>query len=159
MVTILDKDYKDEAKDICAAAGFNDIVFISYHFFCALSYAYVNNTTHNLDVLYQFCKPFLATTNDPAFEAACLANEIRDLHTATFSEFKNCNRGRDVVIVACGPTMNYYTQIPGAKHIGVNTAYRREDIVLDYLFIQIMWKRASRAFQKWRSLILSNFLH
>lgn len=64
------------------------------------------------------------------------ANVIKDLHSKTFPKFKGCNIGRDIVIVACGPTMKYYNPINNAIHIGVNKAYQRSNIKLDYLFIQ-----------------------
>ena len=38
------------------------------------------------------------------------------------------------MIVACGPTLNYYNSIPDAVHIGLNRAWKRKDIRLDYLF-------------------------
>lgn len=62
------------------------------------------------------------------------ANYIYDLHSKTFPQFKNCNEEKEVVIVATGPSMKYYTPIENAIHIGVNQAFRREDIPLDYIF-------------------------
>jgi len=69
------------------------------------------------------------------FEHLCLANELRDTHKASFSEFKGCNRGKTVVMAATGPTLNYYTQIVGAPHIGVNASFLKERLALDYYFI------------------------
>ena len=66
---------------------------------------------------------------------ACLAAEIRDTHKAAFSEFKGCNRGKTAVIVATGPSMNYYTPIAGTSHIGVNGSFLREDLPLDFYFL------------------------
>lgn len=63
-------------------------------------------------------------------------NEISETNTRAFAEYKNCNRGKDVVIVATGPTLNQYTPIEGAIHIGVNTVYKNPKIPLDYLFVQ-----------------------
>lgn len=135
LITIFDQVYKEEAKDICEAAGFKDIMFLSFDFFCVISYAYINNCDQYLDSSYQLCKECVATTTSHILEAACLANEIRDLHTATFAEFKGCNRDKDVAVVGCGPTLNYYQPISGVKHIGVNNAYKKRDLKLDYLFI------------------------
>lgn len=64
------------------------------------------------------------------------ANAIKDLHTKTFSQFKNCNQGMDVVIVASGPTMKYYSPINDAIHIGVNKSYQNEKLKINYLFAQ-----------------------
>ena len=66
---------------------------------------------------------------------ACLANEIRDTHKASFSEFKGCNCGKTAVIVATGPSMNYYTPIAGASHIGVNASFLRNDLQLEFYFV------------------------
>lgn len=66
---------------------------------------------------------------------ACYANEIRDTHKATFSEFRACHRGRTVAIAASGPTLNYYTQIPGIPHIGLNASFLRSGLKLDYYFL------------------------
>ena len=69
-----------------------------------------------------------------ALKAACLALEIHETHTASFAEFRDCHRGRDVVVVACGPSMKYYSQIENAPHIGVNAAFKNPNITLDYYF-------------------------
>lgn len=57
-------------------------------------------------------------------------------HQRVFPKYKGCFGGRDVVIVACGPTARKYSPIPGAVHIGVNDAYRLENVGLDFLFVQ-----------------------
>jgi len=58
------------------------------------------------------------------------------LHQKTFLNFKNIYQGQNVVIVACGPTAKEYKRIDNAIHIGVNRAFKIENINLDYLFIQ-----------------------
>lgn len=63
-------------------------------------------------------------------------NEVSCVNTAAFAEYRNAFRGRDVVIVATGPTMGNYIPIKNAVHIGINSSFRREDIPLDYLFVQ-----------------------
>lgn len=63
-------------------------------------------------------------------------NEISAVNTKAFAEYQNCYRGRDVVVVATGPTLNHYVPIEGAVHIGVNTVYKKPEIPLDYLFVQ-----------------------
>lgn len=50
-----------------------------------------------------------------------------------FTKYKNSNEGLDVVLVATGPTLNFYERINNAKHCGVNGAVRITDY-LDYLF-------------------------
>ena len=65
---------------------------------------------------------------------ACLAQEIHETHKASFGEFKDCHTDKSVVILCTGPTMQYYSQIPNIAHIGVNSAFKRDDIKLDYYF-------------------------
>ena len=62
-------------------------------------------------------------------------NEICEVHKQTFSSYHNCNRGRDVVVLASGPTAANYKKIEGALHIGMNNSYKL-GIPLDYYFIQ-----------------------
>lgn len=62
-------------------------------------------------------------------------NEVTAVNTKAFSEYRNAFRGKDVVIVGNGPTLNYYKPIPNAIHIGLNRAWMKEDISLDYLFM------------------------
>lgn len=63
-------------------------------------------------------------------------NEISDINTKAFAEYQNYYYGKDIVIVATGPTMNEYKPIENAVHIGVNTAYKNPHIHLDFLFVQ-----------------------
>ena len=66
--------------------------------------------------------------------ASCFAMEVHEAHKKAFSEFKNCNIGKKVVMVATGPTMKYYSQINDAVHIGMNAAFKNEKVKLDYYF-------------------------
>lgn len=61
--------------------------------------------------------------------------ELRDVNMKAFGEYKNAFSDKKVVIVGNGPTLKYYKPIPDAIHIGLNLAWLREDIQLDYLFI------------------------
>jgi len=58
------------------------------------------------------------------------------LHQKTFLKFKGINRGKDVVIVATGPTLSKFKQIKEAIYIGVNRAYQFTDVHFNYYFIQ-----------------------
>lgn len=57
------------------------------------------------------------------------------LHQKTFPPFKNKYVGRDVVIVATGPSFADYKPIPNAIHIGLNRAFQQEKVPLDYFFL------------------------
>lgn len=73
-------------------------------------------------------------TDSEMFKYACLALEVHETHMASFSEFKKCHKGCSVVIVACGPSMKYYTQISNFPHVGVNASFQNPNISLDYYF-------------------------
>ncbi len=59
----------------------------------------------------------------------------KNAHPALFEKYRGCNKGKDLVIVACGPSVNLYKPISGAKHLAVNRAFLRDDIKFDYLFM------------------------
>lgn len=73
-------------------------------------------------------------TTNPDLKLMCFATEIHETHKASFSEFRGCHTDNDVVIVATGPSMKYYTPIPGVTYIGVNKAFKNEKVHLDYYF-------------------------
>lgn len=56
------------------------------------------------------------------------------LHQKSFGDLKYINSGKNVVICATGPTLDYYKPIEGAVHIGLKEAFRIEKIRFDYLF-------------------------
>lgn len=66
--------------------------------------------------------------------------EIADMaareHGKTFLKYRNCHAGREMVVLASGPTLNYYTAKPGALHLGVNKVFYSGKAELDYLFMQ-----------------------
>lgn len=57
-------------------------------------------------------------------------------HPSIFGKYRNCHAGQDVVVIGTGPTLDQYTPIPGAIHIGVNRAFMQQQLALDYLVIQ-----------------------
>lgn len=57
------------------------------------------------------------------------------LHQEVFPKYKNSLCGREVVIVATGPSARHYRPIENAVHIGVNRAFLMENVPLDYLFV------------------------
>lgn len=58
------------------------------------------------------------------------------MHQHAFLPYKNKAAGRDVVIVAGGPTAAEFRPIPNAVYIGVNRAYKLSGVGFDYLFWQ-----------------------
>lgn len=58
------------------------------------------------------------------------------MHEKAFAEFKGCCTGKDVVIVATGPSLERFQRIGNAVYIGVNRAFKRRELKFDYLFAQ-----------------------
>jgi hypothetical protein len=67
-------------------------------------------------------------------EALELQHEIVATNEAAFGPYRDAFRGRDVVVVASGPTLAHYEPIPGAVHIGVNSVISHPEIPLDFYF-------------------------
>jgi len=109
----------DEICTFCKDTGFQDVRFTTPKILKAAQKDQENIAAYNLS------KNMLSL---------CLANELHDAHKASFSEFKGCNKGKTVAVVGSGPSLNYYTQIEGIPHIGVNATFLKENLTLDYYF-------------------------
>lgn len=57
-------------------------------------------------------------------------------HPGVFEKYKGIYAGKEIAIVGTGPSLDLYTPIPGAIHMGVNRTYQRPQLELDFLFIQ-----------------------
>ena len=60
---------------------------------------------------------------------------VYNLHQQVFPKYKNIHQGKEVVIVATGPSLKDYIPIENAIHIGVNRAFQFDKIKLDYYFL------------------------
>ena len=58
------------------------------------------------------------------------------IHPKTFLPYKGIHTNKSVVVVGCGPTLQYYEPIETTIHVGVNRVFFNENLNLDYLFIQ-----------------------
>jgi len=58
----------------------------------------------------------------------------RQLHPETFAKYKNAFAGKDVVLLATGPSLNQFKPIEDAIYVGVKKAFLYEKVKLDYLF-------------------------
>lgn len=58
------------------------------------------------------------------------------LHQKTFQKYKNINQGKDVVLIATGPSLIDFKPIGGAINVGVNKAFQYKKVKFDYLFLQ-----------------------
>lgn len=74
---------------------------------------------------------------------------IARLHWNSFGKYKNCFQGREMVLMASGPSVKKYIRIENAIHVGVNRSFLNEQIPLDFLFIQ-----DKRAFDNGKEAIL-----
>ena len=62
--------------------------------------------------------------------------DIAKIHDKTFSPYKNCNVGKDIAIVATGPSLNKYKPLKNVITIGLNKALFCDKIELNYIFMQ-----------------------
>lgn len=60
---------------------------------------------------------------------------VYNLHSKVFPKYKNCNEGKDIVILATGPSLREFKPIDNAVYIGVNRAFEFDKVKLDYVFI------------------------
>lgn len=78
----------------------------------------------------------LIQRNAEALYYSCWANVIHDTHKETFGPFKGIHKGNELVILGSGPSLNFFQPFDEATYIGVNNSYKKDDIKLDYIFIQ-----------------------
>lgn len=138
LIVTIKKEFQEEIARRCEAAGFRDILRIpaSEELPKAIADAQMEKFTTPRGDFYDQCLRWATRANFTALELMCYANQIRDVHKASFSEFRGCNRGRSIVLVCTGPSMRFYEPMENTMHIGVNTAIKRKDIRFDYYFTQ-----------------------
>lgn len=132
LVTIENPTGQKEILDICKRTGFHKIQFISFELIHDIAYS--DLAIHALP--QEDNQPtWIRPAGNPWLSLMCLAHQVYETHKATFSEFRGCHKGEMVAVVGTGPSLNYYAQIEGIPHIGVNTAFKRKGIKLDYYFL------------------------
>ena len=62
------------------------------------------------------------------------ALEVSKLHSQVFPKFKNCNANKNVTIVGCGPTIQYYDNEINSLNLALNKSILRDNIEFDYIF-------------------------
>lgn len=103
-----------------------------------------NIENHKVVTIFGFKIKFPRVKNDLSNEALLL-----DLKTQIMAskvnynliKYKNCNEGKDVIIIGGGATLKYYQNVhsSGKKvFVGINRAYKMSEIAFDYLFSQDM---------------------
>lgn len=122
----------ESINQIFSSFGFENILFISGELI-----EEITSEVNRFLVSGQALSWFINYTTKKITETQHMINEqaeLRDVNMKAFGEYKNAFRGKKVVIVGNGPTLKYYKPIPDAIHIGVNRAWLKEDIQMDYLF-------------------------
>ena len=61
---------------------------------------------------------------------------IYELHQKVFPKYKNINQGKDVILIATGPSLKNFKLINDAIYLGVNKAFQYDKVKFDYLFLQ-----------------------
>lgn len=89
--------------------------------------------------LYIFGIPVYKNTNvnkkldEAIFKLKSIYIPAATAHKEIFQPYRNCHAGQDIVLVASGPSLDSYTPIANAIHIGVNRTFQAEKLSLDYL--------------------------
>lgn len=99
--------------------------------FKKVSHPKENAVNLNLLTGYDFCKIMVNNNRIMERKLSTFA-----LHQKTFPQFKGINKGKNVVIVATGPTLSEFKPIKNAVYIGVNRAIQFNKVHYDYYFIQ-----------------------
>lgn len=73
---------------------------------------------------------------DKIIHNSILLNMGENINYNTFLKHKNINYGKEVVLIATGPTLNKYIPIKNAINVGVNQAIYYDKVKLDYYFLQ-----------------------
>lgn len=61
---------------------------------------------------------------------------VSSLHREVFSKYKNINYGKNVVLIATGPSLDKFEPLQDAVYVGVNRAFTYKKVKFDYLFVQ-----------------------
>jgi len=67
--------------------------------------------------------------------------EVVAVNTTAFKNYRNLHAGKEVVVMGAGASLDHYSPIESAIHIGVNTTYRFEKVKLDYFFAQDFYRK------------------
>lgn len=85
--------------------------------------------------LYDF-ENRLVNRLDKIIHNSILLNMSKNINYNTFLQYKNINQGKEIVLIATGPTLNKYIPIKNAINVGVNQAIYYDKVKLDYYFLQ-----------------------
>ncbi len=141
IITTSRPDYYLDIAHICRKIGFQKILCVDDLLEKDIVSIQLNTlASSEKRTLFQLMLPHIGFY---FVDQMCIANEIRDIHKASFSEFRGCHKNQSVVVVGSGPTLNYYSQLEHMPHIGVNTTFLNPKIKLDYYFARDYSGRSS----------------
>ncbi|MBQ9480257.1 MAG: hypothetical protein IJU71_11995, partial [Selenomonadaceae bacterium] len=75
----------------------------------------------------------VAVSMDAMEYSLSVQEELSELNTAAFEQYRGACSGKKVVVCGCGPTLKYYEPIPDAVHISLNRAFLNDNIKFDFL--------------------------
>ncbi|MEE0495266.1 MAG: hypothetical protein UDK34_01970 [Cyanobacteriota bacterium] len=107
-----------------------------YYLFGIELFKYIKPVTYDMinDIINEKCH-LITDKLDNIYYDMHVLNQISVLHK-DYLQYKRCYEGRDIVLVATGPTSQYYKKlIQNAVHIGINSAIKYDWIDFDYIFV------------------------
>ena len=105
-----------------------------------------------MDIIKSFFTLFHKKLDYSIAQNECLLTHMKALvvHPKTFGDYCECHKGKDVALIACGPTLKYAHAVDGMIYVGVNGAFRQSFATLDYLFFQdpVPWLNEANNYAK-----------
>lgn len=95
----------------------------------------IDNKLDASDAKYIKIESYMRGLPEEISKIAARNLSVAFLHQKTFLKYKNINEGKTVVLLATGPTLSKYEPIENTIHIGVNSAFMFDKVMLDYLFM------------------------
>lgn len=75
-----------------------------------------------------------ALISDCCAREAFSALEVSKLHSKVFPQFKHCNVGKNITIIGCGPSIQYYNNEANYLNLALNKAILLDNINYEYIF-------------------------
>lgn len=94
----------------------------------------VQNSIQSLNTQLLSIQNELKKLKEWCYKASYFPSVVADVHRNNLLPFKNAYTETSLAICGCGPTLNYYKQLPNVKHISLNRAFEKEELKYDYLF-------------------------
>ena len=82
-----------------------------------------------------FVQKFIRTVDEQNYymSRAIVVNQVNN---EAFAKYKNLYNGKDIAIIATGPSLNKYVPLENTINIAVNRAFLHEKVKADYIFMQ-----------------------